>query len=121
MACCVIAAFLFAQFMAMLRRWAVFWGLASVPVGETADTVFTRLSGWVARAEVRRALAALVLVELGVVGTGLYFGHGAHLVRVAQHYEGAVRARGADYARLCSEAYRRATRLDTVATLPVAR
>ena len=44
MACCLIAAFLVAQAMAMLRRWAVFWGLMPVPAGEVADTIFTRIA-----------------------------------------------------------------------------
>jgi hypothetical protein len=35
MACCILAAFLYAQFKAMLRRWAMALGLIRVTEGET--------------------------------------------------------------------------------------
>ena len=28
MVCCIIAAYLYRMFLAMLRRWAIYWGLA---------------------------------------------------------------------------------------------
>jgi hypothetical protein len=69
MACCLIAAFLVAQAMAMLRRWAVFWGLMPVPEGEVADTIFTRIAAVLRRPRVRMTVAALLMVELAGVGS----------------------------------------------------
>lgn len=43
MACCIIAAFLYAQFKAMLQRWAWYVGLARVPDGVVFETLFGRI------------------------------------------------------------------------------
>ena len=43
MACCIYAAFLYAQFRAMLRRLAVCLGLAAALPGQPADTLYSRI------------------------------------------------------------------------------
>ena len=83
MACCLFAAFLFAQCMAMLRRWGMFWGLIRIPQDEIADTFYTRLAAWLARPSVRRVAAVLLAVELAGVGAWVYVEHGAHLAGIA--------------------------------------
>lgn len=102
MACCIIAAFLFAQFMAMLRRWGMFWGLVPVPQGVVADTAFTRVAAFVRRPLVRAALAALLLVELGVAGSWLYVEHGTHIAEEADIAWSSLQGERIVYAGLCS-------------------
>lgn len=112
MACCVIAAFLLAQFVAMLRRWAMFWGLIPVPAGEDVDTIFRRLSGWMARRDVRLALGTLVVVEFAMLGGWIYLDHGAHMLNAARDVRAGIARQGDFYADLCSEAYRRLARAE---------
>jgi hypothetical protein len=101
MACCLIAAFLVAQAMAMLRRWAIFWGLVPVPEGEVADTVFTRTAGWLRRPTVRMGIAALLVVELTGVGSWLYFEHGAHIAQLADIGWSRLHGQHVVYADMC--------------------
>lgn len=101
MACCLIAAFLVAQMMAMLRRWAVFWGLIPVPQGEVADTVFTRLSVWLRRPRVRIGIVALLAAELVGVGGWLYSAHGAHIVQLADIGWSRLHGQHVVYADMC--------------------
>ena len=111
MACCLIAAFLLAQFVAMLRRWGMFWGIVPIPAGEVVDTVFTRLGAWCARPEIKRAIALLIVIECGAVASWIYFGHGTHIAGVARQY-------GDSYAQLCSDAYRRVVSMDRQSIYP---
>ncbi len=83
MACCLIAAFLIAQAMAMLRRLAVFGGRMPVPKGEVADTIFTRTAAFLRRRQVRMAVMMLLMVELAGVGVWLYRDHGTHIAQLA--------------------------------------
>lgn len=101
MACCLIAAFLVAQAMAMLRRWAVFWGLMSVPEGEVADTIFTRIAAVLRRPRVRMAVAALLVVELAGVGIWLYRDHGTHIVQLADIGWSRLHGQHVVYAAMC--------------------
>jgi hypothetical protein len=101
MACCVIAAFLVAQMMAMFRRWAVFWGLMPVPEGEVADTVFTRMAGWLRRPRVRMAIGALLLVELAGVGSWIYLEHGTHIAQIADIGWSRLHGQHIVYADMC--------------------
>ena len=102
MVCCLIAAFLVAQFVAMIRRWGVFWGVVTPRPGEDADTVFRRLRGWFARPTVRRTAFALAAVELALLGGWTYIEHGAHLYRIADQAMGKLRGQTIIYAGLCS-------------------
>ncbi|NWK95912.1 hypothetical protein DM806_09535 [Sphingobium lactosutens] len=101
MACCLIAAFLVAQAMAMLRRWAVFWGLMPVPEGEVADTVFTRIAAFLRRPRVRMAILALLVVELAGVGTWLYRDHAPHIAQLADIGWSRLHGQHVVYADMC--------------------
>jgi hypothetical protein len=101
MACCLIAAFLVAQAMAMLRRWAIFWGLMPVPEGEVADTVFTRIAGWLRRPTVQMGIAAMLVVELTGVGSWLYLEHGAHIAQLADIGWSRLHGQHVVYADMC--------------------
>jgi hypothetical protein len=101
MACCLIAAFLVAQAMAMLRRWAMFWGLMPVPEGEVADTAFTRIAAWLRRPRVRAGITALLLVELTGVGVWLYVDHGAHIAQLADIGWSRLHGQHVVYADMC--------------------
>lgn len=90
MACCLFAAFLFAQCMAMLRRWGMFWGIVRVPQGEVADTFYTRVAAWSARPRVRLVTVTLLAFELAGVGGWLYLEHGAHLAAIASAVAGTA-------------------------------
>ncbi|MBH1998110.1 MAG: hypothetical protein I8H96_03135 [Sphingomonadaceae bacterium] len=101
MACCLIAAFLVAQAMAMLRRWAIFWGLAPVPEGEAADTIFTRAAVWLRRPRVRAGIAAMLVVELAGVGGWLYVDHGTHIAQLADIGWSRLHGQHVVYADMC--------------------
>lgn len=92
MACCLFAAFLVAQCMAMLRRWGMFWGIVRVPQGEVADTLYTRIAAWCARPRVRQFAVVLLAFELAGVGGWLYVEHGAHLAAIASAVAGTAHA-----------------------------
>lgn len=111
MACCVIAAFLIAQCIAMLRRWGVFWGVLPVPAGEVADTAFTRTAAWLRRPQVRLALSAAVAVELMAVGSWVYLEHGEHVARIADAGWAELHGQKIIYAELCGEGAGRQVRL----------
>lgn len=83
MACCIIAAFIIAQIMAMFRRWAMFWGFVPVPADEPSETIFTIMRRWFSRPAVRGAFVALLLVESAVLGTWLYRDHRHHIMEIA--------------------------------------
>lgn len=101
MACCLLAAFLFAQCMAMLRRWGMFWGLVPTPSGEIPDTAYTRLKGWFARPVVRWAVAAGVAIELGLLGVWTYTEHGTHIVEIADTAWARLHGKQVVYAGTC--------------------
>ena len=101
MACCLIAAFLVAQAMEMLRRWAVFWGLMPVPEGEVPDTAYTRLAAWARRPRVRLALGALLVAELTGAGTWAYVAHGTHIAQLADIGWSRLHGERVVYAGIC--------------------
>ena len=103
MACCILAAFLFAQAMAVLRRWGMFWGLVPVPAGETVDTAFTRATAWLARPTVRRAGVALAAVELVAVSGWLYAEHRQHIIEVVDVTWSRWQGEQIVYAGVCSK------------------
>lgn len=100
-ACCLIAAFLVAQAMAMLRRWAVFWGLMPVPEGEVADTAWTRTVSWLRRPRVKMGIAALLAAELVGVGAWLYLDHRQHIVELADIGWSRLHGERVIYADMC--------------------
>lgn len=84
MACCIFAAFLVAQAVAMLRRWGMFWGVVRPRAGEeSVDTIYSRIAAWLARPGVRRVAVALLTLELAGFGTWVYAEHGEHLAGLA--------------------------------------
>jgi hypothetical protein len=82
-ACCVIAAFILAQCMATLRRWGMFWGLVTIPEGESAATLFSTMRAYLLRPRVRVAISAVAAVELIAVCSWLYVAHGTHFAQLA--------------------------------------
>lgn len=101
MACCLLAAFLLAQAMAVLRRWGMFWGLVAIPEGEVADTFAARLRHWLGKRTVRRAIFALVAVELLTVGSWAYVRHGDHIVQLADIGWSRLHGEHVVYAPMC--------------------
>lgn len=101
MACCVIAAFLVAQLVAMLRRWGMFWGVVAVPEGEVVDTAWSTVRGWLDRPRVRIAVTILALVELGFVANWIYFEHGTHIYQIADQTMSAFRGEQVVYVGRC--------------------
>lgn len=66
MACCIIAAYLYAQLVGVLRRWCIFWGLARRRAGESdVPILMDSLRG---RARPAASTVALTLVLIGTAG-----------------------------------------------------
>jgi len=103
MACCIVAAFLVAQLMALLRRCGVFWGLLPTPAGEVADTAYTRLAAWARKPAIRPAIAAALALELGAGGAWLYVEHGRHIAKEADIAGSWLCGEWAAIAAACSE------------------
>ena len=101
MACCLIALMLLAQCMATLRRWGAFWGLTPVPPGIEYDTVYVRAGRWMGRRDVRIGIVAVVAVELGLLGSWLYFDHGEHIAMIASDGWQRVTGHQIVYAGIC--------------------
>ncbi len=102
MVCCLIAAFLVAQFVAMVRRWGIFWGVVQPRAHEDDDNIYRRIKVWFARPTVRRAAFALAAIELAVLSGWTYTEHGAHLYRIADQAVGKLRGQTILYVGLCS-------------------
>ncbi|PXA86461.1 hypothetical protein DMC47_34795 [Nostoc sp. 3335mG] len=84
MACCVLAALLLGQLIALLRRWGIFWGLVRARDYEDgSNTALNWAKARLATPRAKRALAAAFVVEVGLLGTWVYTRHGAHLYRLA--------------------------------------
>lgn len=80
MVCCLIAAFLYAQAMAVLRRWGIYWGVVRPETAETGYPTFARfVRRLLARPLVRAGVALLMIAELGGVGAWLYADHRDHI------------------------------------------
>ncbi|WP_157098837.1 hypothetical protein [Novosphingobium rosa] len=102
MACCLLAALLMAHVMAVLRRWAVFWGLATPRPEEPQDTALRHLRSWLARPAVRAGLACLFAVEVVLGGWWVYTQHGEHLYQLADTAVGRMRGQIVVYAQYCT-------------------
>ena len=84
MACCLIAAFLIGQLVALLRRWGIFWGLVRAnPYEDGSNTLLAWVRRRVRSPAARRGIALAVVIEIGLFGAWVYEAHGAHLYRLA--------------------------------------
>ncbi|MFN3817719.1 hypothetical protein [Blastomonas sp.] len=101
MVCCLIAAFLVAQFVAMLRRWGMFWGLITIPQGVQMDTAYSRVARVLAKPAVRRTVLATLLVELTVGSAWLYTEHGTHIAEEVDIAWSALHDEQVAYVGLC--------------------
>ena len=90
-----------AQAMATLRRWGAFWGLVPVPEGIAYETVYTRARRWMMKREVRLVLGVAVIVEVGLIGSWLYFDHGAHIAQIVADGWETMNGRRVVYAGVC--------------------
>lgn len=79
MACCVIASFIIAQCVATVRRWGMFWGLISVPEGETADTLYGLMRGYLNSRAGRMVVCSVVAFEFAAAAGWVYVNHGEHV------------------------------------------
>jgi hypothetical protein len=102
MVCCLIAAFLVAQFVAMLRRWGMFWGLIAVPKGVQMETAYSRAARVLARPFVRQTVLAALLIELTVGGAWLYTEHGTHIAEEVDIAWSALYDEQVVYVGLCT-------------------
>ena len=102
MACCLIAAFLIAQAVAMLRRWGIYWGVVRPDADEQATTVYQQIGAWLAQPSVRRIVTVAAGVELAVLGTWIYTPHGTHLYQLADQGIGQLRGERVIYSGICT-------------------
>ena len=102
MACCVIAAFLIAQLVAMVRRWGIFWGVVSPQAHEDNGNVLGWLRARFASRGARRGLAVALMLEMGIAATWVYTAHGAHLYRLADEGVARLQGRRVVYIGLCT-------------------
>ena len=102
MACCIIAAFLVAQAVAMLRRWGIFWGVVRARADEDGETVFQRIGQWLRKPVVRAAVTGIAAVELAALGVWIYAEHGTHLYQIADQTAGRLRGERIIYAEQCT-------------------
>ncbi len=103
MACCILAAILIGQLVALLRRWGIFWGL--VRAREYEDGGHTALA-WakahVASPRAKQGLALAVLLEIGLLGSWTYSRHGAHLYRLADVAVSRLHGERVVYVGICT-------------------
>lgn len=68
MACCIIAAYIYAQITAALRRWCIYWGLMRRgPYEADLPTFFSNLTGRGPRPKTSTVM--LTLIAAGMVAT----------------------------------------------------
>jgi hypothetical protein len=103
-ACCVIAAFILAQCVATLRRWGMFWGIVTVPEGESAATLFSAMRAYLLRPKVRATIAAAAVVEAVVLCSWLYVAHGTHIAELADIGWERLHGRQVIYSKMCGKA-----------------
>lgn len=101
MLCCMIAALIFAQIVAVVRRWGVFWGVVRPHEWENPETVLDRLAAWFARPTVRRAVFAVAAIEFAVLGGWVYAAHGTHIYQLSDQALGTLRGQEIIYAGVC--------------------
>jgi hypothetical protein len=102
-ACCVIAAFIMAQCIATVKRWGMFWGIVSIPEGETAETLFSTMRAFLSRPRVRAAISAVVAVEIVALSSWLYVAHGTHIAQLADVGWERLHGRQVIYSEMCGK------------------
>ena len=101
MACCVIAAFILAQFVATLRRWGVFWGLVEPEGDEAANTLSAKLRAFFFSDRGRRVVRGVVALEFVALSAWLTVFHGEHLYELADIGLSRLEGKHVIYAGLC--------------------
>ncbi len=101
MACCLLAALIFAQILATVRRWGIFWGVVKPREWENPETVLNRIGTWFARPSVKRAVFAVAAVELAVLGGWVYVAHGTHFYQLGDQALGRMRGETIVYSGIC--------------------
>jgi hypothetical protein len=95
----------------MVRRWGMYWGLVQVPQGVEFDTAFQQMRRWLARPIARKAVTALVVLEMSVFGGWLTLEHGQHLYQIGDQAIGDLRGQKIVYANICGSHGTRFVRL----------
>lgn len=101
MACCVLAALIVAHVMAILRRWAVFWGLVRPGEYDNPDTAPRRIRSWLSRPRVRTAVRCFVVAEVAALGLWAYAAHGTHLYQWGDETLARMRGEQVVYSAVC--------------------
>lgn len=103
MACCVLAAILLGQLVALLRRWGIFWGFVRARDYEDGgNTALAWAKARLATRHAKRGLAAAVAIEIGLLGGWVYAFHGAHLYRLADVAVSRLRGEHVVYVGVCT-------------------
>lgn len=103
MICCVIAAFLYAQALAVLRRWGLYWGVVRPDIGETGYSTFAgSVRTLLARPLVCAGVGLLMIAELGGVAAWLYTDHWDHVVGIMGIASAAQAEHSPTQIRICS-------------------
>ena len=103
MACCVIAAFLLGQLVAMLRRWGIFFGVVTPNRYEDGgNTLLAWSRRRLANPTLRRGLGAALMIEIGLMGAWVYQAHGAHLYRLADESWSRLHGERIVYVGVCT-------------------
>lgn len=102
MACCVLAALLLGQLVALLRRWGIFWGVVRPREYEDgSNTALAWARARLATPGLRRGLVVAVVLELGIV-PWIAVEHGAHLYRLADVAVSRLRGERVLYLGVCT-------------------
>lgn len=84
MICCVVASFLIAQVVAVMRRWGIFWGLLKPRDYEARGTFLRWLGVCWQKPVVRGVVAGAMAFELALGGAWLISAHGPHLLGLSR-------------------------------------
>ena len=101
MACCLLAALIFAQIVATVRRWGVFWGVISPHEWENPETVLNRVGAWLTRPRVKQSVFAIAALEFAVLGSWVYVAHGTHVYQLGDQTLGRMRGQTIVYSGIC--------------------
>lgn len=88
MACCIIAAFLMAQCVYLLRRWGRFWCILPKDDAFDEPNIVDTLKVWLQKPFVKVAAVFLVTGEVLALGLWISESHGEH---IASLYERAYK------------------------------
>jgi len=102
MACCVFAAFLFAQCSLMLRRWGQFWGVVPKEQSQEIVTIYDKLGGWLKKPAGRVGLFSLLAFEAVGLSAWIYVDHGEHFVQISHEVFSSLRSYDVVYVSMCT-------------------